>query len=126
MAAGGQKRERPAGGEDEGKASSQSHTWLTREKPSAGGLSSAGGTVPPVSGRCGVQVQSPQGRGADEVGGFVHTEESTCVLSVSDQSACPQSVRCQEQWKGIGLDEIPGGVLGLPLPSCDLKKPFCP
>lgn len=59
-------------------------------------------------------------------GSVLHTEEGTCVLSVSDYSACPLYA-AKSNGKGMRPDEIGGrGVLSLPLPSYDLKKPFCP
>lgn len=104
------RREREASGVgDEEKASWQSHTSLTREKPSAGGPTSVGCPVPSTSSRCGTRVQSPHGKGADEVEGSVlHTEESTCVLSVSGYSACPLYA-AKSNGKGMRPDEIGGG-----------------
>lgn len=47
---------------------------------------------------------------------------SQCQISL----LAPSLYVAKSNGKGLDLMKSQGGVLGLPLPSCDLKKPFCP
>lgn len=114
VAAGRQKRERPAGQEDEKKASWQSLAHVTRKKPSAGGSTSGDGSGPPISSHHGPQVQSPPGKAQWVLimGGLDHREH-LCPLSVRSLCFPPICASPRTVEKGLDLtksQEVPRSV----------------
>ena len=118
VAAGRQKRERPAGQEDEKKASWQSLVHVTRKKPSAGGSTSGNGSGPPMSSHHGPQVQSPPGKAqwVLMMGGSASQRapvSSQCQITLLSPNLCIT----KNSGEGIRLDQIPGSSQVCPSPA---------